>query len=374
MSSRRTRVLFSKRFEKQEENRSWVYSKEKCMKAVVKYGKGKGLVEIREVPEPKMKDDEVLIEVKAVSVCGSDLHIYHDAHPYWPPVILGHEFSGVIIDVGKEVNGWKAGDRIVSETRTGSCGICYMCQSGFPQVCEQKRPYGIGVNGAYTKYVAGPARLLHHLPDNVSFEAGAVIEPTAICVTSILERSRLQAGESVVITGPGPIGLISLAVTKAAGARIAGVTGRSSDEGIRFGKARELGADFTINVDQEDPVKKVLEMTNGLGFDFLIETSGGGKAIFHAFEMVRRMGRICAIGISGKEEVPIPYDRGIFKALRYDFCFSSSWTAWETTIGLISKGVLPIEKIITHKLPLDKWEEAFHLLENLQAAKVILIP
>jgi L-iditol 2-dehydrogenase len=344
------------------------------MKAVVKYGKGKGLIEIQDVPEPKIKEDEVLIEVKAVSVCGSDLHIYHDSHPYWPPMILGHEFSGIIADIGKGVSGWKVGDRIVSETRTGSCGICYACQSGFPQICEQKRPYGIGINGAYTKYVAGPARLLHRLPENIPFEVGAVIEPTAICVTSILERSGLQAGESVVITGPGPIGLLSLAVAKAAGARIVGVTGRSLDEGIRFKKARELGADFTLNVDQGDPLKKVLEMTNGLGVDILIETSGGGKAIYQAFEMVRRLGRICAIGISGKEEVPIPYDRGIFKALRYDFCFSSSWTAWERTIGLISKGVLPIEKIITHKLPLEKWEEAFHLLENLQAAKVILIP
>ncbi len=344
------------------------------MKAVVKYGKGKGLVEIQEVPEPKMKEDEVLIEVKAVSVCGSDLHIYHDSHPYWPPVILGHEFSGVIAEVGKEVKGWKVGDRIVSETRTGSCGACYMCQSGFPQVCEQKRPYGIGINGAYAKYVAGPARLLHRLPDNVPFEVGAVIEPTAICVTSILERSQLRAGETVIITGPGPIGLISLAVAKSAGARILGITGTSSDEGIRFEKAREIGAELTIVVDKENPIQKVLEITNGLGADMLIETSGNARAIFQAFEMVRRMGRVCAIGISGREEVPIPYDRGIFKALRYDFCFSSSWTAWETTIGLISKGLLPIKKIITHQLPLEKWEEAFHLLENLQAAKVILIP
>ncbi len=345
------------------------------MKAVVKYGKGKGLVEIREVPEPKIKkDDEVLIEVKAVSVCGSDLHIYHDSHPYWPPVVLGHEFSGVIVEVGKDVKGWKAGDRIVTETRTGSCGVCYTCQSGFPQACEQKRPYGIGINGAYTKYVVGPARLLHHLPDNISFEAAAVIEPIAVCITSIVERSQLKAGESVVITGPGPIGLISLAIARGAGARMVGVTGRSSDEGIRFEKARELGADFTINVDKEDPVQKVLQLTNGLGMDILIETSGGGKAIFQAFEMVRRYGRICAIGISGREEVPIPYDRGIFKALRYDFCFSSSWTAWEKAIGMISKGLLPAEKLITHKLPLEKWEEAFHLLENLQAAKVILIP
>ena len=344
------------------------------MKAVVKYGKGKGLIEIREIPEPKIKEDEVLIEVKAVSVCGSDLHIYHDSHPYWPPVVLGHEFSGVIAKVGKEVKGWKVGDRIVSETRTGSCGICYTCQSGFPQVCEQKRPYGIGINGAYTKFVAGPARLLHCLPDNISFEAGAIIEPIAVCVTSILERSQLQGGESVVITGPGPMGLISLAIAKAAGAKMVGMTGRNSDEGVRFEKARELGTDFTINVDKEDPVQKILEITHGLGVDLLIETSGGGKAIYQAFEMVRRLGRICAMGISGKDEVPIPYDRGIFKALRYDFCFSSSWTSWEKAIGLISKGLLPAEKLITHKLPLEKWEEAFHLLENLQAAKVILIP
>ncbi len=344
------------------------------MKAVVKYGKGKGMVEVRDVPEPTIKEDEVLIEVKAVSVCGSDLHIFHDSHPYWPPVVLGHEFSGVIAEVGSAVTGWKVGDRIVSETRTGSCGVCYTCQSGFPQVCEQKRAYGIGVNGAYAKYVAGPARLLHRLADNISFEVGATIEPIAVCVTSILERCGLQAGESVVIAGPGPIGLISLAIAKAAGTRIAVITGRDQDEGMRFEKARELGADIVINVDKEDPVRKILEITHGLGVDILIETSGGAKAIYQAFEMVRRLGRVCAIGISGKEEVPIPYDRGIFKALRYDFCFSSSWTAWERTMGLISKGLLPAEKLITHRLPLEKWEEAFSFLEHLEAAKVILIP
>jgi L-iditol 2-dehydrogenase len=344
------------------------------MKALVKYGKGKGLVEIREVSEPRIRSDEVLIEIKAVSVCGSDLHIYHDSHPYWPPIVMGHEFSGVIADVGKEVKDWKAGDRIVSETRTGSCGICYTCQSGFPQVCEQKRPYGIGINGAYAKYMAGAARLLHRLPENIPFEVGAVIEPTAVCMTSIVERSQLQSGESVVITGPGPIGLISLAIAKAAGVKWAGITGRGSAATIRFEKARELGADFILNVEEEDPVQKVLQWTNGLGVDMLIETSGDAKAISQAFEMVRRLGKICALGISGKKEVPIPFDRGIFKAIRFDFCFSSSWTAWEKTIGLISKDLLPVGKLITHTLPLERWEEAFHLLETRKAAKVILIP
>ena len=344
------------------------------MKAVVKYGKGKGMIEIRDVPEPTIAADEVLIEVKAVAVCGSDLHIFHDSHPYWPPVILGHEFSGVLAQIGEAVKGWKVGDRVVTETRTGACGVCYHCQSGFPQVCEHKRAYGIGINGAYAKYVAGPAKLLHRLPDNIPFDAAATLEPIAVCVTAIVERCGLQAGESVVITGPGPIGLISVAVAKAAGARTILVTGRNADEGIRFEKARELGADYTINVDKTNPIGSVMEITDGLGCDMLIETSGGATAIYQALEMVRRLGRICAIGISGKQEVPIPYDRGIFKALRYDFCFSSSWTAWEKAIGLISKGLLPARKLITHRLPLEKWEEAFHLLETLQAAKVILVP
>ena len=180
------------------------------MKAVVKYGKGPGMVELREVPEPDIKDDEVRVEVKAASVCGSDLHIYHDSHPYWPPVILGHEFSGVVAEVGKAVKGWKIGDRIVSETRTGSCGLCYTCQSGYPQVCEQKRAFGIGTHGAFGKWVAVPAKLLHRLPDSIPFEVGAIMEPIAVCITALFERCHLQAGESAVVTGPGPIGLICL--------------------------------------------------------------------------------------------------------------------------------------------------------------------
>jgi L-iditol 2-dehydrogenase len=344
------------------------------MKAVVKYAKGPGLVDMREVPEPQEGDDEVLIEVKAVSVCGSDLHIFHDRHPYWPPVVMGHEFSGVIAAIGKNVEGWKVGDRVVSETRTGSCGVCYTCQSGYPQICEQKRAYGIGINGAYAPYVTGPAALLHRLPDHVPFDVGALMEPIAVCTAAIIERCGLAAGDSVVITGPGPIGLISLTVARSAGAKVIGIVGRSSDAGVRLEKARELGVDYIVNTDTDDPVSRVLAMTDGRGADMLIETSGSAKAIRDGFEMVRRLGKVCAIGISGRTEVPIPYDRGIFKALRYDFCFSSGWTAWERALGMISTGLLPAQKLITHRLPLDQWAEAFQLLETLQAVKVILLP
>jgi len=341
------------------------------MKAVVKYGKGKGLMEMRDVPEPTAGDEEVLVEVKAVSVCGSDLHIFHDNHPYWPPVVMGHEFSGVIAALGSKVTGWKVGDRIVSETRTGACGVCYCCQSGYPQVCEHKRAFGIGINGAYAKYVAGPAKLLHCLPEAIPFEVGAMLEPIAVCTSAILERCRFTAGDSVVITGPGPIGLISLAIAKAAGARSVGIIGR---EGIRLEKARELGADWVIDRATTGPLQKVLEMTGGQGADMLIETSGSAEGILQAFEMVRRLGTICAIGISGRQDIPIPYDRGIFKALRLEFCFSSSWTAWERAIGMIASGLLSADAIITHRLPLAEWQKAFRLLEDRQAVKVILLP
>ena len=200
------------------------------------------------------------------------------------------------------------------------------------------------------------------------------MEPTAVCISALLERCQLRAGESVVINGPGPIGLISLAIAKTAGVKMAGITGRSSAEGVRFEKAKELGADFIVNIDKEDPLKKVLDMTEGRGVDILIETSGGEKSISQAFEMVRRLGRVCAMGVSGIPQVSIPYDRGIFKGIRYDFCFSSSWTSWETGLGLLAKGLLPVDRLITHKLPLEKWEEAFKLLESRRAAKVILIP
>ena len=247
-------------------------------------------------------------------------------------------------------------------------------RAGIPRSASRRRAYGIGVNGAFAKYVVGPARLLHRLPDNVAFETAAAIEPAAICVSALLERCNLMAGDAVLITGPGPIGLISLMLAKAGGVRMVGITGRTSAEEIRFKKAAELGADFIINTDKEDPVQTVLERTQGLGVDILVETSGGEKAISQAFEMVRRLGRVCALGISGKPDIKVPYDRGVFKGLRYDFCFSSSWTSWERMIGLLSAGLLPLERVITHTLPLDRWEEAFRLLQSRQAVKIILIP
>lgn len=343
------------------------------MKAIVKYKKGKGFVELRDVPEPVIKDDEALIEVKAVSICGSDIHIFHDEHPYWPPVIMGHELSGVVAEAGKDVFDWKPGDRMVSETRTKSCGVCFFCRTANPQVCPDKRPLGIGVDGAMAKYIAIPAKLLHHLPESISFEDASVTEPIAVCVHGLIERTKINAGDIVLISGAGPIGLICLSIAKAAGAYVI-ISGTSRSAELKLTKAKELGADEIINIDKVDIKKRILELTGGLGADLVIDASGAGSAIKSAFELVRRQGKICALGITGKPTVEVPWDTAIFKAPIVTFCFSSSWSSWETGIKLIQRKLIQPGKLITHKFPLEKWKEAFDIIQAGKAIKVVLIP
>ena len=345
------------------------------MKAVVKTGKGKGLLEWREVAEPKTGPGEVKIRVKAVSVCGSDIHIWHDAHPYWPPMILGHEFSGEIVELGAGVEGWSLGERVVSETRTGACGVCSACQSGAPQVCKLKRPPGIGRDGAFTDFLVMPARLLHKLPANITWEQASMIEPTACCVYGLIERVRLNAGETVVVQGPGPIGLLTAMVAKAAGASKVIVSGTARSAGLKLEKALEIGATRVINVGAEDLEKAVMQETGDVGADIVMECSGNAQAIEQSFQIVKRLGKIGVLGISGKKEgVLVPWDVALFKAPTVTFCFSSSWTAWETVIRMISSGILPVEKLITHREPLTRWHEVMSALEAGRGIKAVLNP
>jgi len=158
------------------------------MKAIVKWKKGDGFVELREVPKPVIDSESVLIEVKAAGICGTDIHIIHDEFEYSPPVIMGHEFSGEIVETGEKVKAWKVGDRVVSELHTGACRVCRLCRTGNSQICSKKRPIGSGQDGAFAEFIKVPSWLLHKIPGEVSFEEAALTEPTAICVHCILEK------------------------------------------------------------------------------------------------------------------------------------------------------------------------------------------
>ena len=344
------------------------------MQALVKTEKGVGFLELQDKLVPTPGPGQVLIEVKACGICGTDVHVLHDEFPYWPPVILGHEFSGQIVELGEGVTRYAPGDRVVGEPHTQACGQCYLCRSGNIQICPTKRSPGWGIDGAFAKYLVMPEVLLHRIPDSMSYDEAAVCEPTANNVHDIIERARIDAGDFVVVLGPGPIGLLAGLTARAAGARHIVMVGAPSDEAVRLKKARELGFETVINLANQNPVEVVSNLTGGIGADLVIECSGAAPAIASAVSLVRKKGRICAIGLTGKDSIPFPWDAAAKKVIDIIFNMSTSPSSWERTINLIATGKIPAGEVISHRMPLSDWQQAFAEIEAQRALKVLLIP
>lgn len=340
------------------------------MKAVVKTQRGDGHIELLTVDEPSPRPGWVVLEVIGAGICGTDIHILHDEHPYWPPVTLGHEFAGRIAEVGPEVEGWQAGDRVVCEPHAGACGVCHLCRRGFAQLCAHKRAPGWGIDGALARYVAVPAHLLHRVPDEVGDRAAAVCEPTAISV-SAYERVGVEPGETVVVLGPGPIGLICGMIARAMGADRAIVVGRSSSK-HRLEAGAKLGLEVW-NSEETDVVEAAREATGGRGVDLVVDTSGAAGAIASGVRMLRRRGRMCAVGVSGRESVAFPWDEALFGAIDLRFSFSSSYTSWDAALSLMRSGAVDVEPLTT-VFPLERWEDAFRAVEGRDVVKALLTP
>lgn len=344
------------------------------MQALVKTQKGEGFIELREVPEPVISDDEVLIEVKAAGICGTDIHVKHDTFPYWPPVILGHEFAGEIAQVGAKVDGWQVGDRVVGEPHTLHCGKCYLCRRGHVQNCPEKRSPGWGIDGAFARFLKYPPKLLHRIPDTMTFEQAALVEPAANAVTDILERDTLEVGDFVVVLGPGPIGLLAAQVARAGGAREVMIVGAPVDEELRLATARKLGVEHVVNFAETNPVERCLELTEGRGADLVIECSGAPAAIAQSIELCRKWGKVCAIGLTGKRPVQLDWDAAMTKVLTLYFNMSTAYASWDKTIWMMATGRVNVDPLITHVLPLSEWERGFEAVESMEALKVVLRP
>lgn len=341
------------------------------MLGLYKTAKGVGNMELREAPVPQPKANEVLLEIKAAGICGTDIHIKHDKFPYWPPVIMGHEFSGLIVEAGQEVTNFKVGDRVVGEPHTRACGKCELCRSGNVQLCSSKRSPGWGIDGAFARYLAMPEHLLHAIPDSMTFEEAAVVEPAANVVQDVLERGKVYANDTVVIFGPGPIGLLALMAARAGGAGKTIMVGTTIDQAIRLPKASEIGADEIILADKQNAVEEILRLTNGRGADLVVEASGAAPAIASSFEVVRRMGRIAQIGLTGKDHVSVPWDKAAWKVCDLYFNMSTGYTCWDRAIGLIASGKMDVAKIISHTARLEDWESMFEIIEKQEALKVV---
>jgi len=342
------------------------------MKALLKTGLGKENVELREVPIPTPVKGEALIRVKVAGLCGTDVHICNDAFANTPPVILGHEFSGVVEQVGPDVGVVKPGERVVAENNPYACKTCEVCASGSPNLCPQKRAFGIHSDGAFADYIKLPAHLLHTVPSNVSFEEAAVAEPIAVSAHSVIHRCGVTRGDTVVVFGPGPIGLMAAQVARAEGAETVLLVGTNKDEEVRFKCAKELQIQ-TLNAEKKDIRGTVLDLTHGIGADVVVEASGSGRAIATGMDLLKRAGRMAVTGLTGASEVPVNWDQGVVKELTVFFAYGALGSDWRKALQLLSDSKVNVSPLITHHFSLEQWQDALNALETLQAVKALFM-
>lgn len=334
------------------------------MKAVLL--RGPKDVVIDEIPVPEISDDDVLVEVKYAGICGSDLHAYRAAIHYPPGTYLGHEYSGVLVKVGKNVRGWRVGDRI-----TGNplyiCGECYACKRGRPQQCEHVLDAPTGGRpvspGAFARFMRLPIpeRRLCKLPDDVSFEEGALVEPLASGLHAV-RISDLKAGEDTIVLGAGPIGLGVIAFLKYAGA---GLIIATEIVERRAAMAKKFGADYVFNPLKEPNLKeKVLELTNGKGIDRVYTCAGTVESFRTATDFIRHGGQIMVVDCV-EEEVPIIPTLYCYCEWEMKGALCYDYDEFPMTIEYLRKGLAPVKEMITKKIKLsDIVKEGFEVLIN----------
>jgi L-iditol 2-dehydrogenase len=345
------------------------------MKAVVKYALADDKVELRDMPVPVIGDGDVLLRVKAAGVCGSDIEMWRNHFTYHvnTPVIQGHEFCGVIESIGADVQGWKPGDRVVSETSASVCGTCRFCRSGDYNMCPSRLGYGYGTNGAFTRFVKVRQQILHRIPEGLPFEEAAITEPACVAYNSMVVRSRIRPGDAVVVIGPGPIGINCLQMADIAGAGRLFIIGTSAD-GARFRIASQVCPRATVlRGSAEECAAAVLDVTDGLGADVVVDAAGNSETLRLSLTLVRRLGTITKIGW-GPNPVGFSLDLLITKAVTLQGTYGHNRQAWDNVIRLLAGGVLKLKPLISRVLPIEKWREGYEAVESRQAAKVILQP
>ena len=348
----------------------------KTMKAVVKYDNKPNATEMREVPVPEIGESDVLVEVAYVGVCGTDPHMHNGAvvFKFNCPFILGHEFAGKIVKAGKQITKFKVGDRVTSETHADYCGKCSLCRTNNYHLCRERKGFGFHLDGAYTKYVKVPGRILHGVPDNVSLKAASITEPFCVAYKSVVCNSKVNPGDTVVVIGPGPIGILCMKMAQLCGASEIIAIGTEGDDN-RLELAKSYGATITINGSKQDALSQIMSMSlgDGYGADLIVDTAGSAGTLKLSMDAVRPNGQITKIGW-GPKPVNFSLDQLIAKSITLRGHFSHTWDVWEKCLTLMSKGQVDLDSLITHQLPIDRWEEAFELVESKKAMKVALTP
>lgn len=336
--------------------------------AVVNYAPEKGSVEIREIAKPEIGEEDVLLEVVNVGICGSDLHQWTADHS-WPvnyPVVLGHEFGGYIIALGSRVTGWKEGDRVVSETAAIINPNSPLSRTGLYNLDPDRKGFGYGVNGAMTKFVRVPARCLHHIPDTLPFEQACLTEPCCVAYNAVVGNAHIRPGDRVIVLGPGTIGILCAAMAKLCGAEVA-IVGLENDRN-RLNIAKQYGCE-AITGDATEWAK----CRDGLGADFIIDAAGASITLKIALQLVRPNGHITKVGW-GPQPLGFSLDQLVQKNVTLQGSFSHNWPIWEKVIALLASGQLDVKPIIGGVWPITEWQEAFEKMHKGDIVKSVLKP
>ena len=331
-------------------------------------------VEMRDTPLPEIGEEDVLLAVQAVGVCGSDLHQYFGT-PSWKvnyPVVLGHEFAGVVMQTGPRVRAFQEGDRAVSETAAVLDLTSPFSRAGQYNLDPHRLGFGYGVHGAMAPFVRVPERCLHHLPPGLTFERAALTEPCCVAYNAACVNSRIRPGDSVAVIGPGPIGLLCALMARLSGARPLIVIGTPADT-HRLGVAREVGATLTLGAAGDDVAGTVKSLGDGYGVDVVIDAAGVSETLRLALEIVRPGGQVTKVGWG-----PQPYghsmDALVQKAVTLQGSFSHNWPMWERVIAMLADGQIDLGPILNRVAPLGEWRDCFEAMHRGEIVKAVLRP
>lgn len=338
------------------------------MIAVVNYAPEKGSVELRELEIPLIGEDDVLLKVENVGVCGSDLHQWTADHSWHVnyPVVLGHEFGGIIVKSGKNVLSWKEGDRVVSETAAIINPQSPMTKAGLYNLDPDRKGFGYGVNGAMTQFVRVPSRCLHHVPASLSFEQACLTEPCCVAYNAVAVNANIKPGDRVIVLGPGTIGILCAAVAKLCGAHVA-IVGLEADR-TRLNIAKKYGCEAIVG----DATEWAFA-ADGMGADVIIDAAGISQTLKIALQLVRPKGQIIKVGW-GPQPLNFSLDLLVQKNITLQGSFSHNWPIWEKVIGLLSSGLLDVRPIIGGVWTLNDWHTAFEKMHRGEVVKSVLKP
>jgi L-iditol 2-dehydrogenase len=339
------------------------------MKALVKTRQGIGYIELIHVPDKPVGGSEIKIRVVSAGICGTDLHVLHDKVAYVPPVILGHEFSGIVEQCGSDVQGFRKGDRVTAEPSTSTCGQCSYCLRGEYNLCLSRKGLGRLVDGAFAEYILVDRNLVHKIPESLAFPAAALCEPLSVGVHALRKCSPVTAKSVVVVCGPGIIGAFLVALASLRGAKVV-VLGISGDE-ERLAAVERLGACRTVNTDKEESSEVIGELTQGCGADFLFECSGAGRVTDGYLRRLRKEGEIVQVGVF-QSKVTLDLNPLIFNEIRVVGSFSQNWSDFEEALRVLSDGSINVDQIPIARLPLEQWERGFKYAEGRKYLKVLL--